>query len=60
MVKICQTAANYTKRQYIIPNNQKLFQMVKKYNNIFHSKSLQIYPNWNFWYENKPSGNPSP
>jgi hypothetical protein len=21
----------------------------------FHSK---IYPNWDFWFENKPSGNP--
>jgi hypothetical protein len=23
-----------------------------------HSKALQIFPNWDFWYENIPSGNP--
>jgi hypothetical protein len=33
--------------------------MVTKYNNFFHSKALQIYPNWYFWFENKPSGNPA-
>jgi hypothetical protein len=32
--------------------------MVIKYHNIFHSKALQIYPNRDFWFENKPSGNP--
>jgi hypothetical protein len=32
--------------------------MVIKYNNIFHSKTLKNYPNWDFWFENKPSGNP--
>jgi hypothetical protein len=29
------------------------------YNNIFHSKALQIYPNWDFWFEKMPSGNPA-
>jgi hypothetical protein len=31
-----------------------------KYTNILNSKALQnlIYPNWDFWFENKPSGNP--
>jgi hypothetical protein len=32
--------------------------MVIKYSNIYHSKDLQIYINWDFWFENKPSGNP--
>jgi hypothetical protein len=29
-----------------------------KYINIFQSK-FTIYPNWDFWFENKPSGNPA-
>jgi hypothetical protein len=29
-----------------------------KYTNIFHCKTLQIYPNWDFWSEKIPSGNP--
>jgi hypothetical protein len=29
--------------------------MTKKYTSIFHCKALQ---NWDFWFENIPSGNP--
>jgi hypothetical protein len=32
-------------------------QMAIKYTNIFHCKILQIYPNWDFWFENIASGN---
>jgi hypothetical protein len=32
--------------------------MVIQHTNIFHPRALQIYPIWDFWYENKPSGNP--
>jgi hypothetical protein len=32
--------------------------MAITYINIFQSKALQNYPNWDFWFENKPSGNP--
>jgi hypothetical protein len=32
--------------------------MVIKYTNTFHSKAFQIYSNWDFWLENKPSGIP--
>jgi hypothetical protein len=41
-------------------NVRKLFQMVIKYANVFHSNALQkyVYPIWDFWYESKPSGNP--
>jgi hypothetical protein len=28
-----------------------------KYTNIFSSKAPKIYPDWDFWYENTPSGN---
>jgi hypothetical protein len=35
--------------------------MVTKYEAIFHCKILQIFfPNWDFWFENKPSGNHDP
>jgi hypothetical protein len=34
--------------------------MVIKYIHTCQSKALQkIYPNWDFWFENKPSGNPA-
>jgi hypothetical protein len=33
--------------------------MGMQYINLFHSKALQIFfPNWDFWFENIPSGNP--
>jgi hypothetical protein len=38
-----------------ISNDRKIFQMTIKYTSIFHSKALQ---NWDFWFENTPSGNP--
>jgi hypothetical protein len=47
-----------TKLPLSIPNDRKLFQMTIKYTSIFHYKALQIYPNWDFWLENKPSGSP--
>jgi hypothetical protein len=34
-------------------------QVTIKYTNIFHPKKFpKIYPNLDFWFENKPSGNP--
>jgi hypothetical protein len=38
-----------------LPDGRKIVQIVIKYTNIFHHK---IYPNWEFWYENIPSGKP--
>jgi hypothetical protein len=33
--------------------------MAIKYTNISNnSKALKIYPNWDFWFENKASGKP--
>jgi hypothetical protein len=49
--KINQMTTNYTKRSQIMPNDQKIFQMVVKYNGVFHFQG-------NFGLENKPSGNP--
>jgi hypothetical protein len=34
-------------------------QVSIKYTNIFHAKPSKIYPNLDFWFENKPSGNPA-
>jgi hypothetical protein len=43
-----QMTTNYTKQPYIILNGRKIFQIVKKYNNIFHSKALQNLPKLGF------------
>jgi hypothetical protein len=56
--KMYQINTKCTKWSQNIPNVRKIFQMEIKYFNIFHSKVRQIYPNWDFWFENKPSGNP--
>jgi hypothetical protein len=32
--------------------------MATKYINSFQSEALKIDPNWDFWFENKPSGYP--
>jgi hypothetical protein len=34
-------------------------QMAVKYANTFDCKTPKIYPTWDFWSENKPSGNPA-
>jgi hypothetical protein len=33
--------------------------MAIKNSNIDHCKTSKIYPVWNFWFENMPSGNPA-
>jgi hypothetical protein len=56
----------YTKLPWTITNSHKIYQMAVQYTkwpwnigtNIFHCKTLKIYPNWHFWFENIPSGNP--
>jgi hypothetical protein len=40
------------------PNIHKIFLMGIKYINIFQFEALKIFPNWDFWFEKKPSGNP--
>jgi hypothetical protein len=39
---------SYTKLPCIIPNGRKIFQMIIKYHNIFHSKALQNLPKLGF------------
>jgi hypothetical protein len=46
----------YTEWIQNIQNRRKIDQMVIKYTKTRHSK---IYPNWDFWFENIPSGNPA-
>jgi hypothetical protein len=48
----------YTKWSQNIPNGSKMDQLAIKFTNICHCKTLKIYPNWDFWFENIPSGNP--
>jgi hypothetical protein len=48
-------ATKYSKLPRNIPNCNKIYQIGTKYTNISHCK---IYPNWDFWFENMPSGNP--
>jgi hypothetical protein len=55
---IYQTATNYTKRLWIIPNGNKLEQINVKYTNMFHPSPSKVYKNWDFWSPTKPSGNP--
>jgi hypothetical protein len=42
-----------------LPNGHRKYQMNVKYTNIFHPSALQNIPNWDFWYEKIPSGNPA-
>jgi hypothetical protein len=53
MEKIYQTTIDYTKWQLIIPNGHKIYKL------FFILRPSKIYPNWDFWFENKPSGNPA-
>jgi hypothetical protein len=56
---IYQITRKYTKRPYLnIPNGRKIDQMSRKYTNISIARPSKIYPNWDFWLENIPSGNP--
>jgi hypothetical protein len=51
---------NCNKWSLNFPNVLKIFQMAIKYINIFFNvRPSKIYPNWDIWFENKPSGNPA-
>jgi hypothetical protein len=51
--KIYQMNTKCAKWLQTIPNVCKIIQMGIKYIKIFQSEALQIYPNWDFWFENK-------
>jgi hypothetical protein len=46
-------AIKYTKWPQNIPNDHKIYQHF-----LFYIRPSKIYPNWDFWFENRPSGNP--
>jgi hypothetical protein len=55
----------YTKSPQTIPNCYKIYQIALKYSKGSYNipifiipRPTKTYPNWDFWYENKPSGNP--
>jgi hypothetical protein len=66
--KIYQMTTKYTKWPRNIPNGHKIYQMTtkytkwpQKYTNILHlPRQPKIYPNWDFWNTNIPTGNPEP
>jgi hypothetical protein len=47
-----------TKKGRNIPNDHKMYQIAIKYTKLFFARTPKIYPNRDFWFENKPSGNP--
>jgi hypothetical protein len=55
--KIYQMTTKYTKWPLHISNGRKIDQMNIKCTNIFQRPS-KIYPNWDYWFENKPPGIP--
>jgi hypothetical protein len=51
--KIKQVVIKYPKCPSNIPNGHKIYQHFPIY-----VRPSKIYPNWAFWFEKKPSGNP--
>jgi hypothetical protein len=52
--QIYQMTIKYTESPQKIPNCHKIYQLTSKYTNI-----SKIYPKWDFWSENIPSGIPA-
>jgi hypothetical protein len=51
--KCAQMATKYPKWQQNRPNGDKIYQHLS-----FIARHSKIYPNWDFWFENVPSGIP--
>jgi hypothetical protein len=49
----------YTKWPYNIRNGCKMDQMAINLPTYFIARHSKIYPNWDFWFESIPSGNPA-
>jgi hypothetical protein len=60
---------NIPKQRKYMPNDHKIYQIYIKYtklqlnasngHKIYQHLPSKIYPNWDFWFENIPSGNPA-
>jgi hypothetical protein len=50
--------AKYNKLPYNIQKGSKIDQMALKLPTSFTARHSKIFPNWNFWFQNIPSGNP--
>jgi hypothetical protein len=62
-----QNLEKYTKSALNYQNGHKIYPMAVIYSKwtwniptISISRPSKIYPNWNLWFENIPSGNPAP
>jgi hypothetical protein len=47
-----------TKWSLNVPIDRKFYQMEKIYQHLPIEDPPKIYPKWDFWFENMPSGNP--
>jgi hypothetical protein len=63
LVETYQNGKKYAKGPKTIPNGNKLYRGRKilyinviKYTNISIPRPSKFYPNWDFWFENKPPG----
>jgi hypothetical protein len=66
LVQTHQNGKKYTKWPQTIPNDHKLYQMALKLSKwslniptFSIPRPSKIYPDWDFWFENKLSGNPA-
>jgi hypothetical protein len=51
-------STKYTKWPQNISNCFKIDQTVKNMPTFSIARPSKIYPNWDFWFESKPPGNP--
>jgi hypothetical protein len=66
VVQTYQNGKDVPNDHTLIPNGHKLYQMAVKYSKwskniprLSIPRPFKIYPNWNFGFENKPSGKPA-
>jgi hypothetical protein len=58
MGKIYQMTTNYTKPPEIYQKAVNYSKWLLNIQTFLILRPSKIYPNWDFWFENKPSGNP--
>jgi hypothetical protein len=58
--KMHQNRTKCTKSTQNAPNDHKIFRTAIKISTFSYLRPSKIYPNRDFWFEDKPSGNPHP